>query len=356
MNLNIVILTREKEDKVVVNSALVDVIYHVIEQTYRNDDKIFIKNPTNSPDDELADFLTFILAYPLNVQTPSVCVEGKILQNELCKDSRFAGKTMICYSGGVDSTGALLKEIDEGETPIALWCDYGQPYRLPEKEIVEKICYKLDIPLIEAVLDLSELIAMGGTRFGHVFPARNLLIASICLCFCPSKIVLAGLCDELMVPDKSLRMYDEFEKFFGVSLSSPFVTMTKADVLCVWKSKWNRYLNARETVSCYSDNGNCQNCSSCAKREIAMMASGYETTYPDVFTNQHQLIEEHWFSRIDSFQYKRRTDILIGLSKHYDRLNAKLQKLLDIKCIQYEDEIKQRKKEFAIIGTGYKED
>lgn len=52
------------------------------------------------------------------------------------------GRTLVCFSGGVDSTGALLKLIDEGKNPVAFWCDYGQPYNEPEKEAVERICKK----------------------------------------------------------------------------------------------------------------------------------------------------------------------------------------------------------------------
>ncbi len=253
------------------------------------------------------------------------------------------GRTLVCFSGGVDSTGALLKLIDEGKNPVAFWCDYGQPYNEPEKEAVERICKKLNIQLIEAILDLSDLIAIGGKKFGHVFPARNLMIASIGLCFKPKEIVLAGLCDELVVPDKSLRMYDEFIKYFEIPLYSPFVNMTKTEVLCVWKAKWDKYLNAKETVSCYSNNGDCQDCSSCAKRKVAFVASGYTNQYPQVFTNQHELIEGHWFSRVDIFQYERRTDMLIALSKYQEKLTPKLQELVSYNCQKYKEEIDKRK-------------
>lgn len=250
---------------------------------------------------------------------------------------------MVCFSGGVDSTGALLKLINEGKRPVAFWCDYGQPYNNSERKAVETICNKLNVPLIEATLDLSDLIAIGGERFGHVFPARNLMIAAIGLCFKPKEIILAGLCDELIVPDKSLRMYDEFIKYFDVPLYSPFVSMTKTEVLCLWKHRWNKYLNANETVSCYGENGNCQNCSSCAKREVALVASEYNSWYPEVFTNQHILIEGHWFSRVDNFQYERRTDMLIALEKYIDKLTPKLRELVIFNCNKYKEEITKRK-------------
>lgn len=292
---------------------------------------------------ELSDFLTYILAYPKGVETPKVIVSDRKtnINNKYC--NLFEKRTLVCFSSGVDSTGALLKMIDENKNPVAIWCDYGQPYRKPEKKAVEKICKKLSVTLIEATLDLSDLIEIGGERFGHVFPARNLMIAAIALCFKPREILLAGLCDELVVPDKSLRMYNEFEKYFKVPLYSPFVTMTKTEVLCLWKSRWDKYLNARETVSCYSDNGDCQNCSSCAKREVAFVASNYSNEFPKVFTNQHELIEGHWFSRIDIFQYERRTDMLIALSKFINKLTPNLQELVNTNYKKYKEEIEKRK-------------
>lgn len=328
--------------EIVVSSDLIDSIYYIIKKTYLEAKEIVIDNPTNANKDELGDFLTYILAYPKGVETPIVKVnEKKINLNNHCCEL-YKDRSFVCFSGGIDSTGALIKLLDEGKNPVAIWCDYGQPYRNPERKAVEKICKKLNITLVEAELDLSNLIEIGGERFGHVFPARNLMIAAIALCFKPKEIVLAGLCDELVVPDKSLRMYGEFVKYFEVSLYSPFVTMTKTDILCIWKNKWDKYLNARETVSCYSDNGDCQNCSSCAKREVGFIASNYSNTYPEVFTNQHELIEGHWFSRVDIFQFERRTDMLIALYKYIDKLTPKLQDLVGVNYKKYKDEISMR--------------
>lgn len=325
-----------------ISSDLIDVIYKMIKETYLGNEIINLDNPTKANSFELSDFLTYILAYPKNVDTPQVVVSNKHINHNNNYSKIIKNRNIVCFSGGVDSTGALLKLIDEKEQPIALWCNYGQPYKEPEKKAVEIITSKLNVPLIEVELDLTSLIEIGGEKFGHVFPARNLLIATIALCFQPKNIILAGLCDELVVPDKSLRMYNEFDKYFGIRLYSPFVTMTKTDVLCIWKSKWNKYLNANETVSCYSNQGNCQNCSSCAKREIAFVASGYSNKYPEVFTNQTELIETHWFSRVDIFQFERRTDMLIGLYKYKDKLSSNLRMLVELNYIKYFDEIKKR--------------
>lgn len=343
MQIKTTIFENGNTEEIFVASDLINTLYTIIKQTYLEAKTIYIDNPVNANKDILSDFLTYILAYPKGIETPTVIVSDKKIREQELSCDRFKNRAIICFSGGIDSTGALLKALDEEKKPVALWCDYGQPYRKPEKETVEKICTKLNIPLIEVILDISDLIAIGGKRFGHVFPARNLLITAIGLCFKPSEMVLAGLCDELVVPDKSPRMYKQFGELFGVKLYSPFVTMTKTDILCIWKEKWDKYLDARETVSCYSDYGNCQNCSSCAKREVGFVASNYHNNFPEVFTNQHELIEGHWFSRVDMFDFERRTDMLIALKKHYDKLTPKLKELLDINCKKYKDEIRKRK-------------
>ena len=345
MEINTKIINNKEIKNIKVSSCLIDNIYEIIKETYLEKKEIYIDNPTNANEEKLSDFLTYILAYPKGVETPKVIVSNKKINDNNNFYDDFKDRTLVCFSGGVDSTGALLKAIDESKNPVAIWCDYGQPYKNPERKAVERICEKLNVPLIETTLDLTDLIAIGGSRFGHVFPARNLMIAAIGLCFQPKELVLAGLCDELVVPDKSLRMYNEFETYFEVPLYSPFVAMTKTEVLCVWKAKWDKYLKAEETVSCYDDNGDCQNCSSCAKREVAFVASNYREEYPIVFTNQHELIEGHWFSRVDIFQYERRTDMLIALSKHLDKLTPKLQELVTKNKEKYSEEVSKREAE-----------
>ena len=350
MTIQTTIIDGSNVEEVEVSSNLIDIVYCLIKETYLGRNVVSIKNPLETDAKALGDFLTYILAYPKGVKTPTVIVSGTSDASGNVSYGKFKGETIICFSGGVDSTGAILNAISKGNKPIALWCDYGQPYRRTEKKAVESICFKLNIILIEVVLDISDLIAIGGNRFGHVFPARNLLICAIGLCFLPKRLELAGLCDELTVPDKSLRMYKEFGALFGTPLSSPFVNKTKTDVLCMWQSQWDRYLNANETISCYGEEGECQNCSSCAKREIAFVASGYHKEYPLVFSNQHELIENHWFSRVDLFQYERRADMLIALNCFIDKLTPKLQQLVNINVAKYNEEVARRKEQLKVEG------
>jgi 7-cyano-7-deazaguanine synthase in queuosine biosynthesis len=321
-----------------VSSPLVEAVYKIIKATYLDEEVVSVRCPVTDPE-ALGEFLTFILAYPKGVKTPIVKVEYSISQPRESQNDDLSNYDVVCFSGGIDSTGAILHLLERGKSIIALWCDYGQHYNKSEQQAVRRICSSLSVPLYEASIDLSELIKLGEARFNHVFPARNLLIASIAAALNPRDIILAGLSDELIVPDKSLRMYAEAPKYLSHKLYSPFVKMTKAEVLSVWKKRWNSVLSAEDTVSCYDAGGNCQNCSSCAKREVALISSGYSKKFPIVFDNQSELIESHWFSRIEQFQSSRRDEILIALNVFRDDIGENLRALQNIYFEKYSNEV-----------------
>lgn|GEM_PF-3426884 len=327
----------------VLNTPFINAVLDIISAAYLDYSNIEIANPMSCNEiDALGSFLTYVLAYPPNVKTPIVKVKENLLPRlEIRPNFNLKKITIVCFSGGIDSTGALLHLLESGTPVVALWCDYGQPYNNLERSAVRNICMKLSVQLFESYVDLSALIARGEKRFGHVFPARNLLIAAIAAALKPKSIILAGLSDELIVPDKSLRMYSEAPNFLGCPLYSPFVKMSKAEVLTVWKKRWNKLLHADETVSCYDKGGNCQNCAACAKREVALISSQYSDKLPRVFINQAKLIENHWFSRIDVFQPSRRDEILIALGKFKNYIPSSLKKLVEDNYFKYMTEVQQ---------------
>ena len=323
------------------DTPFIKAVLELIRATYENDSIVEIINPTNNSNlEELSDFFEYILKYPAGVDIPKVIVKNAS-DTEIVENADFlvSDCDVVCFSGGIDSTAALLHLLEHKKNIVALWCDYGQPYNEPEREAVVRICKMLSVQLYIATVDLSELIALGTERFKHVFPARNLLIAAIAAALQPNEIVLAGLSDELVVPDKSPRMYSEGSRLLNYRVYSPFINMTKAEVLSVWKKRWNKMLDASETVSCYGDNGDCQNCSSCAKREVAKIASEYSDEFPQVFITQNDLISGHWFSRIDSFDIPRRAEILISLNKFYDKISPELQAKTKNYLNKYNEEV-----------------
>lgn len=329
-----------KKEKWEISTPLITSVLELIRATYEDDDVVEIVNPTECSDlKKVSEFFEYILKYPVGVKIPKVIVKRNDKKENLNTLHEHLDSDIVCFSGGIDSTAALLYQIEKNKKSIALWCDYGQPYNEPERKAVREICEKLSILLYEATVDLTELIALGTERFKHVFPARNLLIAAIAVALNPKEVLLAGLSDELMVPDKSPRMYDEGSVYLKHKVYSPFMQMTKAEVLSVWKKRWNNILHVDETVSCYGGNGDCQDCSSCAKREVAKIASTYSNKFPEVFDNQSELISNHWFSRIDIFDSPRRDEILISLNSFFDKITPNLQQKVKHYMNKYSSEV-----------------
>lgn len=276
---------------------------------------VVIAGDTREPlNEDLSDFLTYIFAYPAGVTTPKITVHGSPAPVDSYADCWLEGCDVVLASGGIDSSAALLNALEQGRTPTALWCDYGQPYAGPEGVAVRTICEMLDVDLVQIEVNLADRIS-GDNRFGHVIPGRNLLIAAIAAALGAHSVTLAGLADELIVPDKSIRMYAEAEDHLGIPVTSPFVLMTKTDLLRVWDQRWRGRLDARATISCYQRTGDCQNCPACAKRAVAFIASGYDVRPFPVFTRQQELILSSWMPRLSSLPQVRRADLLIALGR-----------------------------------------
>lgn len=295
-------------------------------------------------DPSASDFLTFILAYPPDVSTPIVTVSGPLAPVGVHAPPPAAGRDVVLASGGIDSTAALLHMIDQGKHPLALWCDYGQPYAVPERAAVQDVCTELGTELIVVEMDLGTHIA-NDVRFGHVIPGRNLLIAGCAAALGAKRVVLAGLADELVVPDKSLRMYSEAHRYLGIPVTSPFVRMTKTDVLRVWAQQWREKLDARRTVSCYNKESDCQDCPACAKRAVAFVASGYAVGPFPVFERQKRLITESWLPRLPALPRVRRADLLIALTDAEAHIPVEITRALRNIPVDFWMEAERRRRE-----------
>ncbi len=295
-------------------SPLTSLLLKCIEAAYDGLDVVIAGDPVEGVNDSLSDFLTFIFAYPAGVATPKITVHGSPEPVDSGGGTLLADCDVVLASGGVDSSAALLSALELGRTPTALWCDYGQPYAAPERAAVRAICDTLGVDLVQIKVGLEDRVS-GDDRFGHVIPGRNLLIAAIAAALGASAVTLAGLADELIVPDKSLRMYSEAEWYLGIPVKSPFVQMTKTDVLRVWDQRWRGRLDASATISCYRSTGDCQDCSACAKRAVAFIASGYDVRAFPVFRRQQELIRSSWIPRLPNLPRARRADLLIALGR-----------------------------------------
>lgn len=79
MEIKTKILNNRNKKEIVVSFALIDTIYKIIRETYMNSKEIYIDNPTKANNNRLGEFLTYILAYPKDVETPKVIVKDNYI-------------------------------------------------------------------------------------------------------------------------------------------------------------------------------------------------------------------------------------------------------------------------------------
>jgi 7-cyano-7-deazaguanine synthase len=169
-------------------------------------------------------------------------------------------KTIIIYSGGLDSTVLLFKLRAEGHEVRALGIDYGQRHR-KELDAAKLICGKIAVPY--HVADLSALRALlGGSSqtddsvpvpHGHyaaetmkqtVVPNRNMLMLSVAIAWAistksDSVAYAAHGGDHAIYPDCRQEFRDADMEAFKignwdselVTVTTPYLELNKFDIL-----------------------------------------------------------------------------------------------------------------------------
>jgi len=330
--------------KAVIDGALTRAVLAMIIAAYSGDRHVEVPvSQPRVPVAELQEFFQFILRYPPSVPVPTVAVREVRSSSPVARSTALANLDITLASGGMDSTAALLLSQEAGRETTALWCDYGQPYAAAELEAVTEVCKRLEVRLLRAFVDLGPFMRETVIPFNHIVPARNFLLVALCADGGAARVALSGLLDELEVPDKSPRMFREASRIAGIELAAPLIRYTKADIARVWMAKWNERVPLESIVSCYSSDGQCENCSACAKREVGLVAAGYHVELPAVFVNQQDLIFESWLPRLNTFVPERRADLLLALAPFADRFK-KWQQPLGVALELYADECHRRAK------------
>jgi len=206
-------------------------------------------------------------------------------------------KTIVVFSGGMDSTTLLYKCLDEvgGETlkVKAISFDYNQRHKI-ELEKAKKTCKKLKIE--HKIIDISSISeVLGGSALtedidvpeGHyedenmkltVVPNRNAIFASIAIAFAISskfdRIALgvhAG--DHAIYPDcrpefiKALKALSAIANYESIEIYAPYLNIDKAEILVDGKKLGVDYLL---THTCYKGTEKpCGKCGSCQERAEA---------------------------------------------------------------------------------------
>jgi len=185
---------------------------------------------------------------------------------------------VVLLSGGLDSSLMTKLIIEETHNVFPLFINYGQINYNKELEACHNLCKSLNIENLKIIniSDFGNKIPSGLTASDlHInkdafLPNRNgllLLIASSYAYQVKAKYIALGLLNDKnsIFPDQTREFLDAFEKFINASLNkeikvlSPFMAMTKSDVIKLAKEKHIDY-----SYSCHAGtNEPCGICISC---------------------------------------------------------------------------------------------
>ena len=212
-----------------------------------------------------------------------------------------SGKTVVTFSGGLDSTTLLYHLLREGYEVLALSVDYGQRHRV-ELECAAKIIAPLGIRHETADLrSISNLL--GGSSqtddsvevpLGHyeaenmkqtVVPNRNMILLSLAAAWAigekaDSVAYAAHAGDHAIYPD----CRGEFAEALGgaialadwheVKLLRPFVDKTKTEIA---RLAGELGVPLERTWSCYQEGPlHCGACGTCIERREALLLAGID--------------------------------------------------------------------------------
>ena len=210
-------------------------------------------------------------------------------------------KTVVIFSGGMDSTVLLADVIEQGDEVLALSVDYGQRHK-KELEYAAATCQHFGVT--HEVADLSGISRLlGGSSqtdpdipvpHGHyaadtmkqtVVPNRNMIMLSVATGWAISQkadrvAYAAHAGDHTIYPDcresfaqaldKAIQLCDWHE----LELWRPYVGITKADIVTVGVGLGVPF---GQTWSCYEGGDiHCGACGTCVERREAFVDAGVE--------------------------------------------------------------------------------
>ena len=230
-------------------------------------------------------------------------------------------KTIVTYSGGLDSTVLLYHLLAEGHKVSALSVNYGQRHSI-ELERAAEICRRLDIPFETVELSSINSLLSGSSLTspeievaeGHyteenmkttVVPNRNMILLSLAA----AKAISTGASqvayaahrgDHAIYPDCRNEFADAMAQAISlcdwqdIELSRPFVHWTKADIV---HRGAELQVPFELTWSCYKGGEkHCGRCGTCVERREAFYLAGVKdpTKYEDDAPSIEALVASDW--------------------------------------------------------------
>lgn len=208
-------------------------------------------------------------------------------------------KSVVVFSGGLDSTVLLYELLAGGDEVLALSVDYGQRHRV-ELEAARQLAAQVDVewqladlsPIAGLLAGSSQTSSEIAVPHGHyaeesmkqtVVPNRNMILLAVAGGWAVSRkanriAYAAHSGDHTIYPDcrpeftAAMRQALGLADWHQVDLYCPFVNLTKADIV-----RRGAELNVpfAETWSCYEGGQrHCGLCGTCVERKEAFEQAG----------------------------------------------------------------------------------
>ena len=230
-------------------------------------------------------------------------------------------KTVLIYSGGLDSTVLLYRLLSAGHTVKALTVNYGQRH---QKEIDSACSITSDLGIEHKVADLTAISGLLAASCltshdmpvpeGHyeeesmkqtVVPNRNMIMISVAAGWAitnkfDSVSYAAHGGDHAIYPDcrevftKALDQALRLADWHKISLHYPFVGFTKADLV---KMGADIDVPFERTWSCYRGEVlHCGRCGTCLERREAFNLAGVtdHTSYAPEAPSVEAMVQSEW--------------------------------------------------------------
>jgi 7-cyano-7-deazaguanine synthase len=207
-------------------------------------------------------------------------------------------KTVLLFSGGLDSTTLLYDLIASGDDVVLLSVNYGQRHR-KELEFAAQTAARLglrrevvDISGVRPLLNSSQTSDKIPVPDGHynapamkatVVPSRNLIMLSIAIAWAQAlrfdRVAYAAHAgDHEIYPDCRPAFVDAvnavaaLSDYHGIALYAPYVEFSKAQITLRGDELGVPYA---QTWSCYKGlEMHCGTCGTCTERREAFMLTG----------------------------------------------------------------------------------